>query len=388
VLFLTDGLPTVGVTNEAQLREAAARANTHKRRMFTFGVGFDVNAPLLDHLAEANRGASINVLPKENVEIAVSKVFKRLQGPVMNEPTLTARLGAGGDGPASTRAVREVMPPVLPDLFEGDQVVVIGRYMSNEKMRLRIEGDYRGAKRAFDVDFDPAMASARNGFVPRLWASRRIAYLIDQIRQDAGSSAGQHQPPPELVKEIVELSTRWGILTEYTSFLATEVGAPVTSLTPMDAAPAAAGRLLDERAVKADRGGLASVNQSMNLKDAKSQTCANVSNGYWDASMTRRQVNSVQQIADQTLFCRGTRWMDARILKEKDGETAKPDQTISFGSPEHYALACRLADEGGGEGGSRSALLAMRGEVLLLVDGKRVLVTAPEDAIQTEPAIP
>ncbi len=86
VLFLTDGLPTVGVTSEGQIRTNAAQANTHKRRVFTFGVGMDLNAPLLDHLAEANRGASINVLPKENVEIAVSKVFKRLMGPVMNEP--------------------------------------------------------------------------------------------------------------------------------------------------------------------------------------------------------------------------------------------------------------------------------------------------------------
>lgn len=388
ILFLTDGLPTVGVTNEAQIRDAAARANTHKRRMFTFGVGFDVNAPLLDHLAEANRGASINVLPKENVEIAVSKVFKRLQGPVMNEPTLTVRLGAGGDGPASTRAVREVMPPVLPDLFEGDQVVVIGRYTSNEKMRLRIEGDYRGTKRSFDVDFDPSTASARNGFVPRLWASRRIAYLLDQIRQDAGTSAGQHEPPPELVKEIVELSTRWGILTEYTSFLATEVGAPATAAVPMAAAPAAAARVIEERAVRGDRGGLSSVNQSLNLKEAKSQQCANTTNSYWGADMQLRRVNSVQQVADQTLFCRGNRWMDARILKQKDGDTAKPDQTINFGSAEHFALACRLADEGGGEGGSRSALLAMRGEVMLLVDGKRVLITAPQNAAQVEPAAP
>jgi Ca-activated chloride channel family protein len=384
VLFLTDGLPTVGVTSEAQIREASARANTHKRRMFTFGVGFDVNAPLLDHLAEANRGASINVLPKENVEIAVSKVFRRLQGPVMNEPSLTVRTGAGGDGPVSTRAVRDVMPPALPDLFEGDQVVVIGKYTSSEKIRLRIEGEYRGAKRSFDVDFDPSTASAKNGFVPRLWASRRIAYLIDQIRQDAGTSAGQHEPPPELVKEIVELSTRWGILTEYTSFLATEIGAPATAAMPLADAPAAAGRMIEERAVKGDRSGLSSVNQSVNLKEAKSQACANTSNVYFGADMQQHRVNSVQQVADQTLFCRGNRWMDARILKQPDGENAKPDQTIQFGSSEHFALACRLADEGGGEGGNRSALLAMRGEVMLLVDGQRVLVTAPDEAAQPQ----
>jgi Ca-activated chloride channel family protein len=379
VLFLTDGLPTVGETSEARIREDAARANVHKRRMFTFGVGYDVNAPLLDHLAEANRGASINVLPKENVEIAVSKVFKRLQGPVMNEPAMIVRTGAGGDGPVSTRAIRDVMPPVLPDLFEGDQLVVLGKYTSGEKVRLRIEGEYRGARRAFDVDFDPATASARNGFVGRLWASRRIAYLMDQIRQNAGASAGQQAPPPELVKEIVELSTRWGILTEYTSFLATDPGAPATAAVPQADFGANVEFRIRERVAGGPRDGASAVNQSLNLKEAKSQACANTGNEYLDANMQVRRISTVQQTADEALFCRGNRWVDGRILAMKDSENLKPDETIKFGSPEHFALACRLADEGAG----RNSLLAMNGEVLLMVDGKRVLITAPDGTDET-----
>ena len=65
VLFLTDGLATSGNTSEISIRNDTAKANTNKRRIFTFGVGFDVNAPLLDKLAETSRGASINVLPNE-----------------------------------------------------------------------------------------------------------------------------------------------------------------------------------------------------------------------------------------------------------------------------------------------------------------------------------
>jgi Ca-activated chloride channel family protein len=375
VLFLTDGLPTVGETNEARIRDDAARANVHKRRMFTFGVGFDVNAPLLDHLADANRGASINVLPKENVEIAVSKVFKRLQGPVMNEPALIVRTGAGGDGPVSTRAVRDVMPPTLPDLFEGDQLVVLGRYTGTDKLRLRIEGEYRGAKRAFDVDFDPATASTRNGFAGRLWASRRIGYLTDEIRQNAGSLAGQHEPPPEVVKEIVALSTRWGILTEYTSFLATEPGAPAASAPSRAAFEKEAAKQVAGRLMAAPRDGAGSVNQSMNTKEAKAQGCVNSDNRYYDEYMNLRRRTTVQQAADQALFCRGNRWVDGRVLAQKDSENATPDRTIRFGSPEHFALACRLADEGAGQ----NSLLAMNGEVMLLVDGKRVLITAPDE---------
>ncbi len=383
VLFLTDGMPTVGVTSEAQIREASARANTHKRRVFTFGVGLDVNAPLLDHLADANRGASINVLPKENVEVAVSRVFKRLMGPVMNSPALTVRLGAGGDGPESTRSVRDVMPPALPDLFEGDQLVVLGRYTKAEKMRMRIEGEFRGRKQSFDVDFDPATATTRNSFVPRLWASRRIGYLTDEIRQTAGGSSGQQEPSKELVKEIVELSTRWGILTEYTSFLATEPGQPV----PLSSAAASIAPnvqlKLQDRAVAGKRDGAGSVNQSMNAKESKSQLAAKPSNAYYDENLVRKYVTGCQQAGDQTLFARGNRWIDARILQQQmAGKDDKPDQTIIFGSADHFALACKLADE---EGGNRSSLLAMSGEVFLLVDGKRVLITAPQQNLQATP---
>jgi hypothetical protein len=95
--------------------------------------------------------------------------------------------------------------------------------------------------------------------------------------------------------------------------------------------------------------------------------------------MQVRRISTVQQTADEALFCRGKRWVDGRILAMKDSENLKPDETIKFGSPEHFALACRLADEGAG----RNSLLAMNGEVLLMVDGKRVLITAPDGTDET-----
>ncbi len=124
------------------------------------------------------------------------------------------------------------------------------------------------------------------------------------------------------------------------------------------------------------------MNQSLNLKEAKAQVCASPSNVCYDEKMVRRQISTVQQVADQTLFCRGNRWIDGRIMQQKDSDNAKPDKTIEFGSTEHFALACRLADE---EGGNRSELLAMNAEVMLLVDNQRVLITAPKQENQATP---
>ena len=91
---------------------------------------------------------------------------------------------------------------------------------------IRLELDYLLGKPGanFECTFDPATASARNGFVPRLWATRKIAALIDEVRQNSADARQPENDPKmkELVDEIVRLSTRYGILTEYTSFLATD----------------------------------------------------------------------------------------------------------------------------------------------------------------------
>ncbi len=373
VVFLTDGLPTVGITDEAKIRGDSASANTFKRRVFTFGVGYDLNAPLLDKLAEVARGASINVLPGENIETSVSRVFRRLAGPVMSEPVLAARHLA--DPSPRMPATMDVMPGRMPDLFEGDQLVVLGRYMTTkEGVRLTLEGEYLGQHRTFEYVLDPSRATTANAFVPRLWASRKIAFLLDEVRQ-AGVSGDVRTDPrtKELIDEVVKLSMRWGILTEYTSFLAEDPSGSPVAVRDHDEQVRLA---LETAATRvADRAGTGAVNQSMNLKAAQAQTCANSENRFWDASMQERRVASVMQVADQTLFCRAGKWIDSNLVDKPELE--KPDIKITFGSPEHFELVRRLAatDQGGG----RQALLSLRGAVYLMVDGKRVLVCAPED---------
>lgn len=179
-IFLTDGLPTAGETRETAIRSAVVAANTHKRRIFTFGVGFDVNAPLLTSIANATRATTTFVFPNENVEAKVSQVFRRLSGPILADPEL-ATLDAGGA--VTTRAVRELLPAELNDLFEGDQIVLLGQYQDDDPLHFRLSGNYLGAQRTFDLKFDLDKATTRNAFVPRLWASRKIARLIEVISE-------------------------------------------------------------------------------------------------------------------------------------------------------------------------------------------------------------
>ena len=153
-------------------------------------MGNDVNVPLLDRLSDVTRATSTFVLPGEDVEVKVAKVFRRLYGPILADLSLEA---LDESGAVTTRVVRELTPERPPDLFEGDQLVLLGQYVGAGPLRFRLSGNFVGRQRTFSFDFDLSRASTRNAFVPRLWATRRIAFLVDQIRQ-AGAAMGGGRP--------------------------------------------------------------------------------------------------------------------------------------------------------------------------------------------------
>ena len=275
VLFLTDGLPTVGQTSEKSIREMAMKGNRFERRIFTFGVGTDVNTPLLEKVAFETRATSTFVLPQEDVELKVAHVFKRLAGPVLAGTTINAM---GKDGNPARGRVMDMLPTTLPDLFDGDQLVLLGRYVGDEPVTFQISGNYLGKDKAFKFTFKPDKATTRNAFVPRLWASRKIGDLVDAIRQlgaDHGAIPGAAPPPDattdprlkELIDEVVRLSTEFGILTEYTAFLAREG----TDLAKKDAVFRLTLDNFVDRAWNC-RSGVASLNQEENYKFQKNQT--------------------------------------------------------------------------------------------------------------------
>ncbi len=367
VLFLTDGLPTVGRTSEVAIRDSVRAANAAGRRVFTFGVGFDVNAPLLRSLAGDTRGAASFVLPGDDIDTAVQRAFARLSGPVFADPELavTGRGGRSGHG-----RVRQLMPSRLPDLFAGDQLVLLGQYVGKEPLRFEVKGNFRGEQKSFKFDFDLDRATTRNAFVPRLWASRRIAVLVDEIRRlgaDADRLPIHGQPPDdprvrELTEEIVRLSAEFGVLTEYTAFFAREGEA----MDVPDRVVFEAERNLREEAMK-KRSGKSAVSQSMNAQARLKQKSLNPRNAFLDGNMQSVEVRSVKQMADRAFFKRGKRWVDGRLLLK--GKDAKPRRVVRFGTREFDRLVQKLARAG------QQAAVALDGEILLELEEGPVLVT-------------
>jgi Ca-activated chloride channel family protein len=208
VLFLTDGLPSVGEQDPERIAELVDRRRADTR-VFAFGIGYDVNTYLLDRLSSAGRGATEYVEPDQDVEIALGGLMRRISHPVLADLEI-------GDGPVR---LEEIYPGTLPDLFAGEDLVIFGRYRADSRDRegrLTLRGRRAGHDERFDVEAMFPRHENGNEFIPRLWAARKVGELSRLVRLNGASQ--------ELVDEIRSTALRYGILTEYTSYLVQEPG--------------------------------------------------------------------------------------------------------------------------------------------------------------------
>jgi len=230
IVFLTDGEPTVGTTDTRTILDAVAARNAGKNRLFVFGVGNDVRIDLLDELARKNGGARDYVREQENLEEKARALFTKLSHPVMTELTLSI------DG----LPVSKVVPAALPDLFAGDRLEVLGRYLDQGAHAIRLAGVVSGVRREFVYEGSfPARTEGATAFVSSLWAERRVGVLLDAIRLNGTN--------PELVAEVERLGRDYRIVTPYTSHLVVEPGLR-TALRDAPASSGAGGAFASRRA--------------------------------------------------------------------------------------------------------------------------------------------
>jgi Ca-activated chloride channel family protein len=225
VLLLTDGAPTVGETRPEAIASHAADQR-RDARVFTFGIGADVNAALLEQLALQGRGTATFVRPNESVERAVGVVADRLTSPVATDVTI--RLGGA--------RLYAMQPQGAIDLFAGQDLVVLARYSGSRNQTdsetLVIEGRGPEGPVQWTQRVRIPSRSTDNAFVARLWAVQRAGWLSAERRRTGGN--------PELDAELRELGERHGIPTELTSYLVVEPGMNTNTLADPRGAGAAA----------------------------------------------------------------------------------------------------------------------------------------------------
>jgi Ca-activated chloride channel family protein len=349
VLFLTDGLPTMGETDtERIINNAQNNKPAESRiRLFTFGVGFDVNTDLLDTISREMGGRSSYVQPDEAIDEVVGTFYAGISTPVL----VDISIDFGED-----IVVDDLFPFPLPDLFAGDQLLVAGRYRTGGEAVITLRGAVNSETVTLQFAGHSFVESGGEPFVARLWATRKIGALLEQIRRN-----GPHQ---ELIDEIVDLSLQYGIVTPYTSYLVVE---PEMSVAGGDGVepdePVFALRAQAEDEVAEQVQAAAAAAPSGEAAVAASETRSALANAVnvFDTSGVRYVGGKtfVHQRTVQTADGRALDlWVDTRYTAEMAVEI------VEFGSARYFTLTRQP---------EMAAWLAISPEMVIVVDGNRAI---------------
>jgi len=306
VVFLTDGQPTAGETDPERITDGAERGRG-AFRVFTFGVGHDVNTYLLDRLALRARGASEYVQPGSDIEHAVGTLAAKIAAPVLTDVTLMASRGI---------ELYDLEPGDLPDLFASDEQVILGRFRTrgHDSLAVTVTGRRAGHRERFSTAA-PLRLQAERDYVAQLWASRRAGTLAREIRLNGSQ--------PETVQALRELALRYGILTEYTAYLVQEP----------ELVAAAEGRMeqqLRQAAAPSAQAGATAVNRAAREAKAASVAVAADAVSMDEAVRAHSGIAPTQRVGGRLFVLRDGWWTDLRHADSLRLVTVEPYSTAYF----------------------------------------------------------
>lgn len=360
VVFLTDGLPTAGIVDEALIADLVTRANRRiEARLHVFGVGYDVNTHLLDRLAVDNGASVTYVQPGENLELALSDFYGRIADPVLTDVEIEFE----------GLRVSEMYPSAMPDLFRGSSVLLTGRYRATgDAVTVRVRGRAGEERREYVYRYD-LTATGDHAFVPRLWATRRVGALLDTVRVKGERAA--------LIEEIRDLGLGYGIVTPYTTFVIaaqTEGAASMenmalygnqSELNQASGRTTIQARVQNQSYQQTDQANLAS---GANVVNVGQRSLAQVAHQYVDLSLVQAQGKLGAPITDA--------WIAANI---------KVDREIEFGSEAYFALVADPEARAYLQSGT-NVLFNYKGEVIAVRDPQTPVEVPPQPVNQTVPA--
>ncbi len=362
LLFLTDGLPTEGVTDIDQILANTRHNSTDYLRLFSFGVGDDVNTELLDTLAEQNGGVVSYVRPGEKIQEEVSALYAKIQTPVLSDLVLDF----------GRTTVEEIFPQTLPDLFSGSQLMVAGRYRlaagQSGRTALRLSGVVEGKELVFQKQVDlleSHLSAESTSFIPRLWAARKIGYLLNQIRYEGEN--------PEWVDAVIELSVRYGIITPYTSFLVVENDfysgegwdEAAEELTREYAGPAVGAEAVDK----------AEAESNLRAAESVAQPPMPSASGAAD-----RAEPILKYVGGKTFYLRDGIWIDSGY----EAATMTPIK-IGFGSDVYYQLLDSRPEWGKYLALGESVIFEVGGQAYQIVEDESGVGSLPFELTEPDP---
>jgi Ca-activated chloride channel family protein len=196
VCFLTDGY----IGNEAEIL-AAIEQKLGATRIFSFGIGSSVNRFLMESMAKVGRGAVAYLGPNDSAARIMDDFIERIRHPALTD----LKLDWGGT------EVTDVFPKRTPDVFVGRPLILTGRFKSGNLSTVRVSGEAGGKRVEWNVP--AANGDEQHQGLPSVWARMKIADLSERAWLDRSG---------ELVGEIKQTALDFGLMSEFTAFVAVD----------------------------------------------------------------------------------------------------------------------------------------------------------------------
>lgn len=334
VVFLTDGKPTIGEMNDDKLIKRILNANKTKSRIFTFGIGNEINTHLLDKLTDETKAWRTYVSDDEDIEIKVSNFYDKIQSPVLSNLNLEF---------SNNIEIYQTYPKDLPDLFKGSNLIVFGRINGSGNVKVTLTGKLNGQRKEFSINENIANDDDKYNFIPPLWASRRIGYLLDVIRLNGDNK--------ELIDEVTSLARKHGIITPYTSYLImedeeirTRGGRLVDGLQTLPSRPELKKENEADYFRMKDKSGKGSIEVSEEFQSLNSASNFNQTQQgkerlfYVDSKGNKRNLSQqVKNILGRAFYQQDKFWVDSELQNQSNVKKVR----VKFNSDEYFTLLNR-----------------------------------------------
>jgi Ca-activated chloride channel family protein len=337
VIFITDGRPTIGEIEEQKLLDKIKQANSSSMRIFTFGVGYEINTHLLDKITDATRAYRTYISPKEKIETEIALFYEKVGSPVLTDIEISFPhwLGVTHEYPKITE---------LPDLFKGSSLTLLGRYHGSGKATVTLKGKLNNASKQYTYTLQFPDVNEEDNFIAPIWAARRIGMLLDQIRL-----YGENQ---ELKEEIIMLARMHGIITPYTSMLILEDEDERTARNELDAEYQTLGNIAKRSEEIEDKsteeyyklkedsgaGGVQASEevQQLNKADNSMHTKEGITRlNFKDRDGTYQSMEAqIKNVQGRAFYNSGDNWIDSNLQLTSD----LPVERIQFASKKYFEL--------------------------------------------------
>ncbi|KMT66008.1 VIT and vWA domain-containing protein [Catenovulum maritimum] len=198
IVLVTDGVATVGEKSE---RKLMALLDKKDIRLFTFIMGNNANAPLLEHLAKQSNGFAQTISNSDDIVGKVMLAASKVSHTAMHDIEIKIKGGK----------VINLNPAEIQSLYRGEQLTLFGQYHKAEQVELIVSAKVSGKPIRYQAKFDLPSESTQYPEIERLSAYAQILDIEEKQRRFGKTD--------DATQAITDIALEYGLVTDYTSML-------------------------------------------------------------------------------------------------------------------------------------------------------------------------